>query len=120
MSGCFHPESTIKSTPGMPIRLRELVVGPLPVEREIRVVAAVQHDGTTKWKITDGFSVYGVTSGWSHGEPLPSNRDDAWILEYRFDTLDAALIAATKAVAEKLEEYLDLCKMMGLTPQLIE
>lgn len=118
MPGCFHPETSISSTPEMPIYARSFVVGPLPVEREVRVEAAVQRDGGTKWKVTNGFSVYGRTLGWSAGEPMPSNRSDRWLNEYRFDDLDSALIAATKAVAEKLEEYLDLCQKLGIKPEL--
>ncbi|KMJ92480.1 hypothetical protein ACH58_07595 [Achromobacter xylosoxidans] len=62
----------------------------------IRVVRTSQMDGTHLWAVRRNGDCLGRDGAWSY-EPMPSNRNDAWLALHRFATASAAIGAAIAA-----------------------
>lgn len=70
---------------------------------DVRIKQARQRDGSAKWKIERHGMVFGKDGEWDF-EPMPSSRTDAWLAQYRFDSLGEAIQAIPRAVAAKLAD----------------
>ena len=64
--------------------------------QDVRIEAAKQMDGSTKWAIRSRGSVMGITGEWEW-EPLPSSRDDEFMMRCRFSTPAEALACLQRA-----------------------
>lgn len=62
---------------------------------EIIIEEARQGDGTRKYKVRRGDEVFSKTGSWDY-EPRPSSRDDEYLKDHRFDTLEKAQFAVEK------------------------
>lgn len=56
----------------------------------------IEWRGTNRWAVLDGPYCLGRDGEWEY-EPLPSNRDDAWIEAHRFDLATAQRLAKEAA-----------------------
>ncbi len=63
------------------------------VAQDLYVERAMQRDGAVKWAVRYAGECLSRSGQWSY-EPMPSDRDEAFLRSFRFDTVHEAIAAA--------------------------
>lgn len=83
-------------TPVVQATRYEVSLFPEDAEPRRHFTITIEWRGENRWAVLDGPMCLGSDGEWEY-EPLPSNRDDAWIATHRFDLETAQELAKRAA-----------------------